>query len=100
MLGFRVRTAYDGKAALEAARQDGPRVAFLDIGMPDKNGAQVLQELRDLPGGDTLFAAAVTGYGSEDEAGRADFDGFDARLQKPVKLSDLKDLLTRAQLGS
>ena len=101
MLGCRVRTAYDGKAALEAARQDGPRMAFLDIGMPGQNGAQVLQALRALPGGNTLFAAAVTGYGTEDEkAGRADFDGFDAHLQKPVGLSDLKELLTRAHLGS
>ncbi|MCW5669351.1 MAG: PAS domain S-box protein [Hydrogenophaga sp.] len=100
MLGCRVRTAYDGESALEAARQDGPRMAFVDIGMPGKNGAQVLRELRALPGGDTLFAAAVTGYGAEDEkAGRADFDGFDARLQKPVGLSDLRDLLARAHVG-
>jgi PAS domain S-box-containing protein len=100
MLGFRVRTAYDGKAALEVARQDGPRMAFLDIGMPGKNGAQVLQELRALPQGGGLFAAAVTGYGIEDEkAGRADFDGFDAHLQKPVGLSDLKELLARVPLG-
>lgn len=101
LLGWRVRTAYDGKAALEAARRDRPRMVFLDIGMPDKNGAQVLQELRALPGCDSLFAAAVTGYGIEDEkTGRADFAGFDARLQKPVGLAELKDLLTRATPGS
>lgn len=99
LLAFRVRTAYDGKTALEAARQDTPRLVFLDIGMPDKSGTQTLRELRALPGGDTLFAAAVTGYGMEDEkAGRVDFDGFDAHLQKPVSLSDLKELLARARL--
>ena len=101
LLGFRVRTAYDGDTALEAARQDVPRLVFLDIGMPDKSGAQTLRELRALPGSDTLFATAVTGYGVEDEkAGRADFEGFDAHLQKPVGLAELKELLARARLGS
>jgi PAS domain S-box-containing protein len=100
LLGFRVRTAYSGTNALEAARQEGPRAVFLDIGMPGKNGAQVLREIRAQPGGQDIFATAVTGYGTEDEkAGRADFQGFDARLQKPVGLADLKALLVRAKLG-
>lgn len=100
LLGFRVRTAYDDKAALEAAAQNEPRLVLLDIGMPGKSGAQVLRELRTMPGGETMFAAAVTGYSAEDEkAGRADFKGFDARLQKPVGLPALKELLTLAGLG-
>ncbi|RNF29305.1 diguanylate cyclase, partial [Massilia aurea] len=32
--GYLTRVAHDGHAALEAARVFGPRVAFLDIGMP------------------------------------------------------------------
>ncbi|MES2944201.1 MAG: PAS domain S-box protein [Pseudomonadota bacterium] len=101
LLHFRVRTAYDGASALNAARQERPLAVFLDIAMPEMDGPSLLRELRQLPGGDTIFATAVTGYGMEDEkAGRANFDGFNARLQKPVSLADLKRLLASAMLDA
>lgn len=100
LLGFRVHTAYDGAAALQAARQEMPRAVFLDIGMPDMDGPAVLRAMRALPGGDSVFACAATGFGSEDEkAGRADFSGFDAHLQKPVELPDLRAMLVQAKLA-
>ncbi len=98
LLGFKVRTAYDGAAALMAVRHETPAAMLLDIGMPDMDGPAVLRAVRELPGGDTVFACAVSGFGAEDEkAGRADFRGFDARLQKPVDLEDLRVLLEKSQ---
>lgn len=100
LLGYRVRTAYDGRSALEAAVQDKPSAVFLDIGMPEMDGPTVLRALRALPGGESVFATAVTGYGAEDErAERPDFAGFDARLLKPVALADLQQLLATARLA-
>ncbi|MBS7781293.1 PAS domain S-box protein [Acidovorax sp. CCYZU-2555] len=100
LLGYRVRTAYDGRTALEAALQDKPSAVFLDIGMPEMDGPAVLRALRAQPGGTAIFATAVTGYGAEDErAERPDFSGFDARLLKPVALADLQELLANVRLA-
>lgn len=98
LLGYRVRTAYGGEAALAAVREDAPAALLLDIGMPDMDGSTVLRAVRELPGGDAVFACAVSGFGVEDEkAGRADFRGFDARLQKPVDLAELQVLLDQSK---
>ena len=99
LLGYRVSTAYDGRTALESALREKPRAVFLDIGMPDMDGPAVQRALRALPGGSGIYAAAVTGYGSEDErTHRPDFADFDARLLKPVALEDLQKLLAAAKL--
>ena len=96
LLGYRVRTAYGGPAAIRAANEEMPAIVFLDIGMPDMDGPAVLRAIRELPGGDGIFVCAVSGFGAEDEkAGRADFAGFDARMQKPVGLDDLRAVLAK-----
>lgn len=101
LLGLRVQIAYDGAAAVRAARQEMPTTLFLDIGMPDMNGPEVLRAIRQLPGGEDVFACAVSGFGGEDEkAGRADFENFDGRLLKPVELSDLRAVLARANVDA
>ena len=101
LLNFRVRTAYSGAAALEAMRQERPRAVFLDMAMPEMDGPAVLKQLRQLPGGQTTFVTAVTGYGADDEkAGRVSFAGFNARLQKPLELTDLQALIAGAKLGA
>ena len=44
--GFNVRTAHDGKAALDEARKPGLDLVVLDVMMPKMNGMDVLKELR------------------------------------------------------
>lgn len=38
LLGYEVRTAYDGQQAVEAARQQRPDVVLLDLNMPVLDG--------------------------------------------------------------
>ena len=95
LLGFRVSSAYDGDTALTMAEREPPLAVFLDLNMPGMSGRQVLARLRELPDCQSAHVTAVSGYGPEDEkAGRADFSGFDARLQKPVELPALRSVLT------
>ena len=59
--GYVTRTAYDGKSALSAAIEFRPDVVLLDIGLPDIDGYQVAQAMRQHPGLETIHIIAVTG---------------------------------------
>jgi len=97
LLGYRVSAAYDGDTALAMATREPPLAVFLDLNMPGISGREVLTALREMPDCQAAHVTAVSGYGLEDEkAGRANFSGFDARLQKPVELSALRSVLTSA----
>lgn len=99
LLGFQVRTAYDGATALAIAAADVPAAVFLDLAMPDVHGSELLVALRAQAAPAEFFATAVSGYGAEDEsAGRTDFSGFDARLQKPVDMDALGAVLVEAKI--
>jgi PAS domain S-box-containing protein len=93
--GHDVRTAHDGKAALEAARAFRPEVVLLDIGLPGMDGYQVARRLREQEGERHAFLAALTGYGQEDDRRRSREAGFDAHLVKPTDPDDLLALVAR-----
>jgi two-component system, OmpR family, phosphate regulon response regulator PhoB len=44
--GFRVLTAFDGKAAVDTAVRDRPHLILLDLMLPDLSGVEVLKLLR------------------------------------------------------
>ena len=45
--GYEVRQAEDGKRGLQSLAQDGADLILLDIGLPDMEGHQVLQQVRE-----------------------------------------------------
>lgn len=45
-IGFEVATAFDGAEALEKIKTNIPDLVLLDLIMPEKNGFEVLEELR------------------------------------------------------
>jgi two-component system KDP operon response regulator KdpE len=50
--GYEVRTASNGTEAVEAAADESPDLMFLDLGLPDLDGKQVIERVRsfsDLP---------------------------------------------------
>lgn len=96
LMEFQVRVAYDGPTAIELARECLPRLIVLDIGMPDMSGYEVLAALRALPGGGSVTAAALTGFGTDEDKGRALAAGFDVHLTKPLDFAALQDFLHTA----
>jgi PAS domain S-box-containing protein len=82
-LGHETATAYDGMAALEAARSFRPQVLFLDLGLPGKNGYDVARTLRE-EGFQNETMVAISGYGQPDDRRRSQEAGFDDHLVKPV----------------
>ncbi|MES2383642.1 MAG: PAS domain S-box protein [Pseudomonadota bacterium] len=96
LMEFQVKVAYDGPTAIALARECLPRLIVLDIGMPDMNGYEVLAALRALPGGGSVTAAALTGFGTDEDKGRALAAGFDVHLTKPLDFAALQDFLHTA----
>jgi signal transduction histidine kinase len=100
LLGHEVRTAYDGRAGLAAARQFRPEVMLLDIGLPGLSGYEVARELRREPEFGRTLLAAMTGYGQEEDRRRSRESGFDHHLVKPVDPAALEGLLAGARAGA
>ena len=93
--GYVTRVAHDGYAALEAAREFRPRVAFLDIGMPGMSGYDTARAIRAMEELDGIVLVALTGWGAESDRRRSSEAGFDHHLTKPVQLEVVEELLAR-----
>jgi two-component system CheB/CheR fusion protein len=98
--GHKVEVAYDGAAALEAARAQQPEVVFLDIGLPILNGYEVAKRLHQRQDVPRPLVVALTGYGQEEDRRQAAAAGFDRYLVKPVDPTELTGLLAALANGA
>ena len=92
VMGYEVRTAYDGPEAIEAADEFRPAVALLDIGLPRLSGYDIARHVREQRGRDVLLVA-ITGWGQEDDRRRAREAGFDHHFTKPADFEVLLELI-------
>ena len=93
--GHDVRVAYDGDAAVEAARAFRPHAAVLDLGMPGRDGYAVCRALRAEAWGRDMQLIAQTGWGLPEHVRRSREAGFDHHVVKPVDPTELVQLLRR-----
>lgn len=92
VMGYQVRTAYDGPEAIEAADDFMPAVALLDIGLPRLSGYDIARHVRQRRGSDVLLVA-ITGWGQEEDRRRAREAGFDHHFTKPADFEVLLELI-------
>jgi PAS domain S-box-containing protein len=98
ILGNRVEIAHSGAEALALMARFHPRLALLDIGLPDMDGLDLARRLRErVPDPNRLLLVAVTGYGHDEARERSFAAGFDQHLAKPVDLRTLQGLLEGLQ---
>ncbi|HLL19886.1 MAG TPA: ATP-binding protein, partial [Rubrivivax sp.] len=97
--GHVVEVVYDGNAALRAATEDPPDVAFFDIGMPGLNGYELASRLREGERTRGMVLVAVTGWGQESDKQRVRSAGYDHHWVKPIEADRAIQLLqaVRAQ---
>jgi len=95
-LGQEVYSAYDGRSALEMARQLQPDVVLLDIGLPLMDGYEVARLCRMEHRLERVTLVAISGYGKAEDRQRSQQAGFNAHLVKPVNIEDLRLLLSQA----
>jgi len=91
--GAKVVTAASAVEALERAVEKRPNIIVSDIGMPDVDGYQLLEQLRILPDLADVPAIAISGYASEDDKQRALAVGYLALVPKPVDVELLFSLI-------
>jgi CheY-like chemotaxis protein len=91
--GYDVRTASDGYRALEIIETFAPHLAVLDIGLPDMNGYELAQRLREDERLAGLRLVALTGYGRDRDRERALASQFDEHLVKPVAPDRLLEVI-------
>jgi len=91
--GHDVRTAYTGPTAVAAASDYGPNVVLLDIGLPELDGYQVAQRIRQSPAHKHTVLVAMTGYGQDADRLRSREAGFDHHLVKPADFDEVQKIL-------
>jgi CheY-like chemotaxis protein len=90
--GYGVRTASDGRQALERVAEEMPGVILLDMRMPVMNGWEFAREFRARYG---HAAPIVVVTAAENAKGRAAEIGAEAWLAKPFDLDDVILLVAR-----
>lgn len=82
MSGYDVMSANDGEAGLAAAIQQNPDLIITDIHMPNMNGIEFVQRVRNDQALDKVPVLVVTAFGSQ-VAREAVNAGADAAAEKP-----------------
>jgi DNA-binding response OmpR family regulator len=98
--GLEVDEASDGRAGLRALHQSSPDLVLLDVSMPELDGWQTLERIRDLSDVPVMM---LTARGAELERVRGLQAGADDYLVKPFGRQELvarvQALLRRARSG-
>ena len=97
LTGHEVETAFDGQEAVDAAAVYQPNVVLLDIGLPSMDGYEVCRQIRGAEWGRRMKIVALTGWGQEEDRQKSNDAGFDNHLVKPVKPTELLELLAELQ---
>jgi len=100
--GYKVYTANNGVEALEKAKKKKPHLIILDVMMPEMDGIEACEAIRNTPELAHTLVAFLTARG-EDYSQVAGFDaGADDYITKPIKpkvlVSKVKSLLRRVNM--
>ena len=91
--GAEVTIAASAEEAMEVLRRSGPLPDLIisDIAMPQRDGCDLIREVRQLPAdeGGQIPAIALTAFARDDDRQRILGCGFNAHLSKPVDPSTL-----------
>ena len=91
--GANVMQAASASEALDVASSDPPDIIISDIGMPEIDGYEFLQQLKQIPGMDGVPAIAISGYASDEDRRKALGVGYLALMPKPINVDALFDLI-------
>ena len=94
--GYRVTVAHTADQAVEKAGAGRLRFVISDIGLPDRSGYELMEELRTTR---AMRGIALSGFGMENDVSRARAAGFSEHLTKPINFERLEEAI-HTLLGS
>ena len=94
-LGHTTNVAYSGAHALEAMRDQPPDLVLLDINLPDLDGWQIAEALRN--DGSESYVVAMTAANVPTFVARSARSGCDRHLVKPVDPADIERVIASAE---
>ena len=89
LVGFRVREAEDGEAAIRAWQEFRPQLILMDIRMPVLDGLEATRRIRRCPGGPETVIIALTASAMDEDRRTVIEAGVDDYLSKPCREQEL-----------
>jgi len=94
-LGIELQQAANGREALTAWQEWEPDLIFMDMRMPETNGYQATEQIKSSTKGQGCVIIAVTAHALEEERMVVLSAGCDDFIKKPVRDSDIWEVLER-----
>jgi CheY-like chemotaxis protein len=88
-LGFAFEVAKNGQEAVDKVREQEFDLVFMDVQMPVKNGMEATEEIRKIPGKESLVIIGLSANAFEDDQNKALEVGMNDYLTKPLRLAVL-----------
>jgi len=86
--GYQVVEAVTGEEGVRVAAQQNPDLVLMDLQLPGIDGAEALRQLR-ATARPHVPVIAVTAFAMEADRLKAERDGFDGYLEKPISVRAL-----------
>ncbi len=88
--GYQITVAHSADQAMEKAHAENFDLLISDIGLPDRSGYELMQELHGSKG---LRGIALSGFGMESDVIKARAAGFSDHLTKPINFERLDEVI-------
>jgi two-component system cell cycle response regulator DivK len=92
--GYRVVEATTGEEGVRLATEMHPDLVLMDLQLPGIDGSEALRLLRR-SGAPPVPVVAVTAFAMTEDRLRVERDGFDAYIEKPLRIRALPGLVRR-----
>ncbi len=96
--GYSAFPIFSAREVLTAIEQRNPDVILLDLKMPDSNGIEVLQNVKQHR--PSIAVIMLTGHGDPDSVRRATASGAADYIMKPINIGELTRKIESLTAGS
>jgi CheY-like chemotaxis protein len=93
LMGYKAFEAHNGKQAIACSLAEQPDIIFMDLGLPDIDGAQAASMIKQNPDTSRIPIVAVTAWDTGLWKERASKAGITKYLVKPVSPPILKETI-------
>ncbi len=88
---YRLIHARNGREAVELFKEHAPHLVLMDINMPEMNGYEATEKIREISDSVPIVAVTAFAYASDEQQMLS--NGFDSYIPKPINASKLKSLI-------